>query len=121
MRREAADVDAYLAEVPDVRRPALERLREMCVADLDGYEESMDYGMPSYRRAGEEIEVAFASQARHISVYVMRKAVLDAYRDRLTTKNIGKGCVRYANPDRIDFEILHEVLVASASDDGPVC
>lgn len=121
MQSDAADVDRYLAEVPDLRQPALERLRALCLTDLAGYEESMDYKMPSYRRADGEIEIAFASQARYISIYVMRQAVLDRQRDRLSTKNIGKGCIRYSNPGSIDFDVIHDMLVESSKDDGPVC
>lgn len=121
MQHATPEVDAYIAAVPDRRRPALEQLREMCVEILDGYEESLDYGMPSYRRVDDEIEVAFASQVRYISIYVLRKDVLDQYRAALTTRNIGKGCIRYTNPDKIDYEILRSILAASAKATGPIC
>ncbi len=115
------EVDAYIAGVPDRRRPALERLRALCVETLGGYEELLDYGMPGYRRVGDEIEVAFASQARYISIYIMRKDVLDRYRAALTTRDVGKGCIRYANPDKIDYDVVRSILVASAAATGPIC
>ena len=58
MQSSAENVDAYLVEVPEGRRAAIDRLRSMCVATLSGYEECMDYGMPSYRRPDGEIEVS---------------------------------------------------------------
>ena len=121
MQHATPDVDAYIAEAPDRRRPALEKLRAMCVETLDGYEESFDYGMPGYRRVGDEIEVAFASQARYISIYVLRKDVLDQYRAALTTRSVGKGCIRYTNPDKIDYDVLRSILAASAVAAGPIC
>lgn len=121
MQSRAADVDAYLESVPDGRQEAITRLRSLFVDTLVGYEESMEYGMPSYRRPGDEIEAAFASQARYISIYVMRTDVLDRYRERLSTNNIGKGCIRYGSPKKIDFDVLSEMLVASTNDDGPIC
>jgi hypothetical protein len=42
----------------------------------------MDFGMPSYKRDGE-VEIAFASQKKYISLYILREDVLDAHRDRL--------------------------------------
>ena len=121
MQSAAADVDRYLEEVPEKRRAALTELRALCVETLTGYEEGMDYRMPSYKRPGGEVEVAFASQANYISLYVMRKNVLDRFRDELTTANLGKGCIRYSTPDKIDFDVVRRMLAASATAEGRIC
>lgn len=121
MQRTNPEVDAYLAAVPDRRRPALEQLRALCLEMLDGYLESFDYRMPGYRRVDGDIEVGFASHARYISIYILRKDVLDEYRDALTTNNIGKGCIRYTNPDKIDFDVVRSMLADSAAATGPIC
>ena len=52
MKSDAADVEAYLGEVPAERSDAIARLRALCVEALPGYEECMDYRMPSYKRPG---------------------------------------------------------------------
>jgi len=62
MKSKATTVEEYLAEVPKEQRPALETLRELCLDELTGYEEGMQYGMPSYSRDGNTVEVAFARQ-----------------------------------------------------------
>ncbi|PRX96155.1 hypothetical protein [Allonocardiopsis opalescens] len=41
VRSTAADVDGYLAEVPEERRAALSRLRELCRVELPGFTEVM--------------------------------------------------------------------------------
>ena len=61
MQSRAADVDAYLDEVPPERRELLAKMRALCLETLAGHEESIAYGVPSYARDGE-VEVAFASQ-----------------------------------------------------------
>lgn len=121
MQSAASDVDRYLEEVPDKRRPALVQLRALCARTLAGYEETMEYRMPSYKRPGGEVEVAFASQANYISLYVLRKNVLDRFRDELTTANLGKGCIRYSTPAKIDFDVVRRLLAASVAADGPIC
>ncbi len=121
MQSMAADVDRYLEEVPEKRKAALAQLRALCVETLVGYEESMEYRMPSYKRPGGEVEVAFASQASYISFYVLRKNVLDRFRDQLATANLGKGCIRYSTPAKIDFEVVRRLLAASAEAEGPIC
>lgn len=121
MQSTAGDVDGYLEEVPEKRRAALHRLRSICLEALSGYEESMQYRMPSYRRPGGEVEVAFASQANYISLYVLRKDVLDRFREDLAGANLGKGCIRYSTPAKIDFEVVKRLLEASAEADGAIC
>ena len=109
MQSMATDVDSYLEEVPEKRKAALARLRALCLETLEGYGENMEYKMPSYKRPGGEVEVAFASQTSYISFYVLRKNVLDRFRDQLATANlltvglecqaagsqIGVGCKRF--------------------------
>jgi uncharacterized protein YdhG (YjbR/CyaY superfamily) len=120
MQSEAATVTEYLKEVPKDRLPALIHLRKLCREHLTEFEESMEYGMPSYSRAGT-VEVAFASQKNNISLYILRTDVLDVYRDQFSASSIGKGCIRYRNPAHIDFEMVKEMLIKTNNLNGEVC
>lgn len=116
----AEDVDAYLAEVPDGRREALTRLRELCRTELGGFTEVMAYGMPAYERAGVG-EIAFASQKQYISFYLMRSDVREAFEERLAGHDMGKGCLRFRRPEKIDFVLVKDLLRATAAGPGTVC
>ncbi|GAA3265185.1 iron chaperone [Streptomyces lavendulae] len=118
-----SDVDAYLAAVPDARRGALTRLRELCRAELTGFEEVIAYGMPAYVRPGAPAgEIAWANQKQYVSFYLLRTDVRDAFADRLAGHDMGKSCLRFRNPDRIDFPLLRDLLRATATAaPGPVC
>ena len=83
MQSDAIDVDSYLTQVPEGRRAVLTEIRDACRRLLTGFAESMSYGMPTYSREGTA-EIAWASQKRYISLYVMRADVLDAHRGRLS-------------------------------------
>lgn len=120
MQSDSPDVDSYLKEVPEARKSALERIRAICLETLEGYEESMRYGMPSYEKDGV-VEVAFASQKAYIALYVLKKEVLDRFRPALAKANLGKGCIRFSNPSKIDFDVVRQLLAASAASDAPVC
>ncbi|QUH01684.1 DUF1801 domain-containing protein [Saccharopolyspora erythraea] len=120
VQSKAADVDGYLAELPDDRRRALERVRELCRAELTGFTEVMAYGMPGYQRDGT-IEIAFAAQKRCISLYLLRTDVRDAFAQRLADHDMGKGCLRFRHADRIDFELVRDLLTATAATTGEVC
>ena len=121
MQSKTKIVDDYLKEVPEERQEAIAKLRELCLEHLVGYEESMEYGMPSYKPEGGEIEVAFASQKNYISFYVLKEDVLDAQREALKGINLGKGCVRYTKPEKIDFDIVEKLLKESFLSDSEIC
>jgi uncharacterized protein YdhG (YjbR/CyaY superfamily) len=119
MRSGASDVDGYLAGVPAERRAVLAGLRDAC-RQLAGFDESMRYGMPTYSRDGVA-EVAWASQRRYISLYVMRSDVLAAHRGQLAGLDIGRGCIRYPSPAAVDFTVVRSLLGDIAASRGPVC
>jgi uncharacterized protein YdhG (YjbR/CyaY superfamily) len=120
VRSEAEGVDSYLVEVPENRREALSKMRQLCLENLAGYEETMAYGMPSYSKDGV-VEVAFASQKNYISFYVLKKEVLDRHRHLLAGLNVGKGCIRYATPKKIDYDVVAKLLQENYSSDGEIC
>ncbi|MEU9622335.1 MULTISPECIES: DUF1801 domain-containing protein [unclassified Streptomyces] len=118
VRSEAKDVAGYLAEVPEERRDALARLRELCRAELAGFGEVMAYGMPAYERDGA-VEIAFAAQKQYISFYLMRGDVREAFAERLAGQDMGKGCLRFRKAEAIDYDLVRDLLRATATAAGP--
>ena len=122
MQSTATNVTAYLGEVPAERKTALTKLRNLCRTTLKGFEESMLYGGPCYSRDGE-VEVGFASQKHFIGLYILRLDVMDAHRDQLKVKGVslGKGCIRYSKPEKIDFKVVEMMLKATQESTGVIC
>jgi len=120
MISKAADVDSYIVALPQERRAAVEKLRRLCKRHLKGFEESMEYGVPVYKRNGA-IEVSLASQKQYIALYVLKKDVLDEFRSSLTGLKLGKGCIRFAKPDQIDFAVVEQLLIRTAASSSIPC
>ncbi|HEX9989511.1 MAG TPA: DUF1801 domain-containing protein [Chloroflexia bacterium] len=118
MQSTAATVDEYLEAVPPQRLEALTRLRQLCLGTLEGYEESMQYGGPTYSKNGTA-EVSFISQKNYIALYVLKKEVVDRYRDQL--KDAGKSCIRYRRPEQIDFAVVEKLLEETATSSAEIC
>lgn len=116
----AASVDDYLAELPQERREALTRMRRLCLDELPGFTEAMAHGMPAYDRDGFG-GVAFASQKQYISFYLLRTDVRDAFAERLAGHDMGKGCLRFRKPAAVDFDLLRDLLRATAAGPGENC
>lgn len=119
MQSHAATVDAYIAEAPAERQSIMRAIRDLCRAHLTGYEESMRYGMATYSRHGDAA-FAFASQKGYLSLYGMKQGALDPLRDAFTSTGakIGKGCIRYSRPDKVNLDALALLLQATAATDA---
>ena len=120
MKSTFQDVVSYLQRVPEDRLEALNKLRKLCLGTLQGYQECMDYGMPCYKMNGT-VEVAFASQKRYIALYILKQTVIDAYRGELGGLSVGKGCIRYPKPDKVDFTVITKLLRASRDSPEQAC
>ena len=120
MKSEARTVGDYLLEVPEKRVQALNKLRLLCLTHLPDYEESMVYKMPSYKRDGQ-VEVAFASQKQHICIYFLKHEVMLNNKEQLKGLNHGKGCIRFSKPDKIDYQLLTDLLKQTVESDSPIC
>jgi uncharacterized protein YdhG (YjbR/CyaY superfamily) len=60
-------VDDYMGTVLEERRAALAKLRAYCHSIFTGYDESMNYNMPTYARDGE-MAIAFASRKNYMKL-----------------------------------------------------
>ena len=116
----APDVVTYLQHVPVDRVACLTKLRQLCLQILSEYEEGMDYGMPCYKKH-EKVEVAFASQKRYIALYITKQTVVDAYRGELAGLSVGKGCIRYPKPEKVDFAVITKLLTATRDSPEQAC
>ena len=120
MQSDEKSVDNYLTQVPEKRVSALKKLRKLCLEYLPTHEESMAYKMPSYMRNGQ-VEVAFASQKQHICVYFLIHEVMLNNKERFIGLNHGKGCIRYSNPDKIDYNLIASLLEHTNESDTQIC
>lgn len=120
MKSSAKTVDDYLTEIPEKRISALKKIRQLCLENLPDHEESMVYKMPSYKR-NNQVEVAFASQKQHICVYFLIHEVMLNNEENLKGLNHGKGCIRYSNPDKIDYDLILTLLNQTQESNAKIC
>ncbi len=114
MQSKSTSVSAYLEEVPATRAAHLKKLRDTCRKYLPDYHESMDYGMPCYAKDGV-VEVAFASQKNYISLYILKQDVVKANKAGLAGLEVGKSCIKFAKPDKMNFEVIAKLLQDTAA------
>jgi hypothetical protein len=132
MQSKAATVEAYLAELPEDRRDAIQAVRETILANLPkGYEEGMQYGMigyfvphsiysPGYHCNPQEPLpfASLASQKNYMSLYLFciysseehatwfHKAWIKAGK-RL---DMGKSCVRFRKLEDVPLSVIGQAV-----------
>ena len=92
-----AQIDAYLATLPDDMRNALEALRRTIQAAAPDAVEAISYGAPAFRHRGRPL-VSYRAAKAHCSFYPMNPAVIDAHRAELEAFETAKGTIRFT-PD----------------------
>jgi uncharacterized protein YdhG (YjbR/CyaY superfamily) len=105
MQSKAATVDEYLNEVSPERLKALQQIRELCRKELKGYVECMRYGAPCYEK-NNIVEAGFASQKNFIGLHILKTDVMEQHRGELKGISVGKGCIRFTKPEKIDFSVV---------------
>jgi uncharacterized protein YdhG (YjbR/CyaY superfamily) len=131
---EAASVEAYLAELPEDRRAAIARVREVILENLpDGFEETMQYGMPSYVVPLERYPVTYngrplaiaslASQKKYMSLYLMGVygerdgRFREEYAKTGKKLDMGKSCVRFRSVDDLPLDLIGRTIASTSVDE----
>jgi uncharacterized protein YdhG (YjbR/CyaY superfamily) len=132
MQYNVSTVKDYIATLPESRRSAIEKLRNVILSNLpDGFDEQISAGMISYvvplskypqgyhAKKGEPLPfISLASQKNHIALYHMgmygNKALaewfVDEYAKRVPSKlDMGKSCIRFKKPDTIPYDLIADL------------
>ena len=113
MPAKPASVDEYLAQFPDEVRAILQKVRETVLAAVPGADESISYGIPTFRVDGHLV-LYFAGWKSHVGVYPISRGDEDfelavgPYRAATDSLHFP-----YAKP--IPYELIDRVARAEAA------
>ena len=138
MQSKAKTVAAYLAEMPEDRRAAVQAVRRVILTNLDAdYAEVMQYGMIAYvvphrvyppgYHCQPELPVTFvalASQKGHLSLYLMGlyykgpdgresehgRWFREAWKATGKKLDAGSSCVRFKRAEDLPLEVVGEAI-----------
>ena len=133
MKSEAKTTEQYISELPEDRKVAIEKLRNISLKNLpNGFKEVISYGMLGYVVPHEiypkgyhctpQLPLPFfniASQKNSINIYHMALYAdsnlynwfVEEYPKHSTRKlDMGKSCIRFNKFDEIPFELLCELV-----------
>ena len=94
----AKNIDAYLANLPEAQREALQRLRKTIQAAVPRAQECISYSLPTFRLDGRPL-VHFGASAGHCSFYPGSGTAVEAHQQELAGYSTSKGTIRF-QPDK---------------------
>lgn len=110
----SAEVDAFLAALPDDLRSALETLRAQIADAAPDAVEAIAYSVPAFRYKGRPL-VSFSAGRKGTgpgTLYVQSPGLLDRYRDRLTGFEVGKGTIHFEPAAPLPAELVAAIVRA---------
>jgi uncharacterized protein YdhG (YjbR/CyaY superfamily) len=87
-------VDEYIAGQPSAVQTILQRVRDAVRKAVPGAEETISYGIPTYKRNGRYV-IYFAGWKEHYSIYPVTERVVTALKKEMLSYEVNKGTVRF--------------------------
>lgn len=106
MKPPAASIDDYLSKLPADQRLALETLRGQIRAVVPQAEETISYGLPTFKLNGNLVH--FGAAARHCAFYP--GAVIEAFAERLAGFETAKGTIRFQPENPLPPELVRDIV-----------
>jgi len=106
-----ADVEKYLAKVPEPARSTLQKVRAniRAAAPRDATE-AISYGIPAFKHNG--LLVAYAAFAKHCSFFPASGELLQEFADELKDYPCSKGTIRFAVDKALPAALIKKLVKA---------
>ena len=108
-----ANIDAYLATLPDAQRAALQDLRRLILAAAPDATEVISYGMPAVRR--HRVLVWFAAAKSHCALYP--SGLVEVFADRLTDYRTSKGAIHFQPEKPLPPDLVADIVARRIEQD----
>lgn len=106
----SAEVDAFLAALPDDARTTLEILRRTIRAVAPNATETITYGVPAFKLS--KTLVSYGAGKSHCALYVMSPAVMERHADELRSYDTSKGTIRFPTNKPLPAELVRTLVEA---------
>jgi len=110
-------VDAYLSELTDEQRSALEKLRATVRSVAPDATDGISYAMPAFKVGGRGL-CCYAAFNDHYSLFPMSKQVIADHADELGARATGKGTIRFEYGERLPVALVKKIVKARVDEVG---
>lgn len=111
-------VDEYIAAQPAAMRAILERVRRAIRKGMPRAEETISYGMPTYKMRGRPV-IYFAGWKQHYSLYPANPRLVAAFRQELASYDVNdKGTIRFPLSEPVPTSLIAGIAKFRAEEVG---
>lgn len=107
----SAEIDEYLAPVPQPHRAALDALRAQLAALLPDATEGISYGIPTFKVGGKGV-AGFGMYKNHCTYFPMSGSITAELAEELTSYPTAKGSIRFAPDARLPDDVVEKLVAA---------
>ena len=104
-------IDAYLAEVPDAHRAALEHLRQVILAAVPDAEQVFSYGLPAFRVEGTVV-AGFASAKKFCAYYPFSGSTTAEFSDELADFEQTQGSIHFTPEHPLPDDLVRRMVLS---------
>jgi uncharacterized protein YdhG (YjbR/CyaY superfamily) len=101
-------VDAYIDAQPEPVRATLGQVRSAIRKALPDADETISYGMPTYKLAGKTV-LNFAAWKEHYSLYAATDRVVAKFGKKLQSYTIDKGTIRFPLSQPVPVKLIADI------------
>ena len=105
----AAEIDAYLAELPEPQRGTLEAVRRTILEVIPDAEQCIAYGIPGFRVRGTVV-AGFAANASFLSYYPHSGSVLASLAEETAGYGRTKSALHFAFNEPLPQELVERLV-----------
>ena len=116
MARGPLTVDAYLADLSDDKRAALEKVRRAIKAAAPKAEECISYSMPAFRLNG--VLVGFAAKQNHCALYPFNGSTVNAFKADLKGFETSMGAIRFQPSKPLPAALVRKIVKARIAENA---
>jgi len=102
------NIDEYISLFPAVVQQILQELRQAIRDLVPAAEETINYGIPTFRLHGNLVH--FAAYKNHIGFYP-GAAGIESFKDKLSAYKLSKGTVQFPLGEPIPYDLIREIVL----------
>ena len=108
MIREFQSVEEYISAQPEAAQAVLRQVRSAICGAVATVEESISYGMPTYKLHGERL-LYFAGWKKHYSLYPATEALLSAFKGELGNARVVKSTLQFSLAEPAPVKLIERI------------
>ena len=102
-----ANVDEYINSFPKQTQKALKQIRKIIKKEASAAQETISYGMPTYKLNG--ILVYFAGFKNHIGLYAIPSGN-KAFKKEISNYKTGKGSIQFPLDKPMPLDLISDIV-----------